>query len=120
MCFKLLLFLLFLGGCSEIVQHETLHPKKQKVDLEKIIDPIVPKERSIPKHLIKEPITKELLKPVSVSLSEQTPLKEILIALAKQANVDLQLDPKIDTKVVYAAKTSHSLKLLKTSAKWGN
>lgn len=41
---------------------------------------------------------------VTVTISESTPLKEVLIELAREARVDLELDPAIEGGVIFSAR----------------
>jgi len=49
---------------------------------------------------------------VSVNISEGTSLKPIIIELVRQADIDLQLDPKIDAKIVFSAKDSPFIRVI--------
>lgn len=51
----------------------------------------------------KQPLPPVFLKKISLSLSENLSLKQMLPELAKQVGVDLQLDPKVDEKLVFYA-----------------
>ncbi|MCX7338289.1 MAG: hypothetical protein NTX76_03270 [Alphaproteobacteria bacterium] len=56
------------------------------------------------KKIPSEPdLPQSFLQPVSVSISENAPLKSIFIELARQANVDLQLDPNINNAIIFSA-----------------
>lgn len=95
-----------LGGCSGyITEKNAVHPQKTKEEMLEILKPSAPNPPSGKK--IKAPkkkvYPKAFLKPVSLRMGEKTPLKQVLITLAEQAGVDIQLDPDIDARIVYTA-----------------
>ncbi|MFX9649764.1 hypothetical protein ABTO89_19190, partial [Acinetobacter baumannii] len=48
--------------------------------------------------------TEAMKRPVSLSLTEALPIKDALFELSRQSGVDLQLDPKIESKLTLSAK----------------
>ena len=94
-----ILSLFLLSGCSDFVDHQSLHPKKNKMELKEIVQPVANSAeykraqtfKPYKKKVEPENIPKSLLKRVSVAITEQTPIKEILTALADQAGAELQL-----------------------------
>ena len=99
---------IFLSSCSDVLRRDSFHPHKDVREIKKMVEPIdqqphfyAPSKRQ---QKQKEVISKKLLKPVTVSLSGKTPLKDMLFSLAEQAGVELQLDPSIvDIEVIYTA-----------------
>lgn len=52
----------------------------------------------------KQIIAKEFYTLVSISLTEQVPIKSLLVQIAKQANVNINLDPSVSGGIIYTAK----------------
>lgn len=104
-----LFFLVFLlTGCREIVNHQPLMPAINKDEAKKLVQPF-DKANKIPSQRVTEkpqeiPIPKTMQQKVSVSISEGISLKKVLIELARQANIDLQLDTSIDAKIIFTAQ----------------
>ncbi len=96
-----------LVGCREIANRTEINPKITPEDLKKITstpDPIAPKPKKSPtnqENVPKYPSNFYTL--VSISVTENIPLKPILTELSRQAGVDLQLDREIDTHVFFQA-----------------
>lgn len=63
---------------------------------------------------------KSMYKLVSVSVSEGIPLKNVFIELARQANVDLQLDPSIDAKIIFTAQDRPFIEIIKAMCEMAN
>jgi general secretion pathway protein D len=59
------------------------------------------------------PIPFVMKKRVSVTITEEVPLKDAFIELARQAEVDLQLDPKIVERVVFVASKRPFVEVIK-------
>jgi len=57
---------------------------------------------------------------VSVSVSEGIPLKSIFIELARQANVDLQLDPAIDAKIIFTSQNRPFIDIIRAMCEMAN
>ncbi len=103
---NLIFCLISLAGCRNLVEREPLAPDMNRQTMQKLMQPVQttppPCASADPKKKVEiQPI---FLQSVSVCLSENTPLKPVLIELARQAHIDLQLDPKIDAKIVFSAK----------------
>lgn len=111
----------FLSACSDLLRKETLHQPLDKRELKNIVKPIVEDEKPSvyirPKIKIEKKIPKKLLKPVSVSLNGTTSLKDVFLALADQANIELQLDPAIKGDVIYTAYKKPFYDVVKTICK---
>ncbi|MDP2193238.1 MAG: hypothetical protein Q8K36_01755, partial [Alphaproteobacteria bacterium] len=101
---------LVFSGCSDLVQRSSLHPQQHREGIKDIARPASHPDVSGPTHHQRklkpkeEVIPKVLLKPVSISITEQTPMKEVIITLAEQAGVDLQLSRDVDVSMNYTAK----------------
>ncbi|CAO5676052.1 MAG: Type 3 secretion system secretin [Holosporales bacterium] len=95
-----------LGGCSGyMLEKNAVHPAKTKSEMQEILKPQtpLPSFKKKKKTIAKKTYPKALLKPISLRVGEKTPLKQVLITLAEQAEIDIQLDPDIDARIVYTA-----------------
>ncbi|CAO5680815.1 MAG: Type 3 secretion system secretin [Holosporales bacterium] len=108
-CTIVVIFFTLISGCTDI-RTKSVDVSKKDHPIQEILDPVENTPESPPALPIFTPLKKEkeipksLLKPVSISISEKTPLKQVLIALSEQAKVDLQLDPSIEGAIVYTAQ----------------
>lgn len=124
MRFYLVLFLA-LTACREMANHQPVMPKISKAEAREIAKPATPKEQSfkIPLQKAAETeikIPKQMLKPVSITVTEGIPLKNILIELARQADIDLQLDPNIDERIIFSAKKQPFIEVIKSMCAMAN
>lgn len=62
----------------------------------------------------KENIPKKMQKLVSITIPDGVPLKNIIVELARQAEVDLQLDPNIDERIIFSAKNKPFIEIIKS------
>lgn len=64
---------------------------------------------------VPEPETPELMPNprVSVSTTEDVPLKDVLFQLARQANVEIEIDPRITGGIIFSAKNRTFLDIIK-------
>lgn len=63
---------------------------------------IIPKPKIKPKqHTIKIP--KKFGKKVSLVINESLPIKSVLYEIAKQSKINIQIDPSIDSKIIFIA-----------------
>ena len=120
------LFLLFiLSGCREMGNHQPIMPRFDKEtakDLAKPAENITVPEgntRVAPKK-VPQLIPKAMYTNISVSVSEGIPLKTIFIELARQANVDLQLDPGIDAKIIFTANDRPFIEVVESMCEMAN
>lgn len=89
--------------------HQPLMPKIPKATAKELAKPVGDKvAESVARHQhskkVPSTLPKEMYTLVSVVVSEGISLKEIFIELARQAKVDLQLDPLIDAKIIFSAQ----------------
>lgn len=95
-------------GCQE--RRDIIHPEDISPETRQTLKSAPENYRPIkPKPLVKNPNqepqpTSAMKKKVSLSLTEALPVKDAFLELARQADVDLQLDPRIDEKVTFSAK----------------
>jgi MSHA type pilus biogenesis protein MshL len=117
----ILCFLLSLCACQDMVDRKPIMKEATKADMKTLTTQaeIHPKT-VVESKKIKPPLPKEMLQPVSVNISETLSLKPVLIELARQAGVDLQLDPKIDAKVVFSAKNRPFIEVIEHVCSLGN
>ncbi|MBP9753078.1 MAG: hypothetical protein KBD31_04655 [Proteobacteria bacterium] len=92
---------------------------KETPPLQEILEPIQSPKTPPPSPMptphnkkAEKVIPKALLKPVSISINEKTPLKQVLIALSEQAGINLQMDPLIEGSIVYTAQKSPFYKVI--------
>jgi general secretion pathway protein D len=102
-------------GCRDVAKKDSLSPDLTPQDMKNLVTPLdepAPALRPLKAKNKFDDIPAAFLQPVSVNLSEATPLKPVLIELARQANIDLQLDPKIDKKIVFTAKNKPFIQVI--------
>lgn len=123
MFFFLLFGAFLLTGCREIVHHKPIMPSMDKTAAKKLVQPPSAPLKLISQKLNKNPskaiIPKAMQQKVSISISEGVSLKSILIELARQTNIDLQLDPTIDVKIIFTAKKTPFIEVIKSICEMG-
>lgn len=111
-----LILLLILSGCRELTQREPLLPPLGKKDLKNIISPANNTYANSSVENSEDEVepqpTNAMLQPVSINVCESLPLKHFIVELARQAKVDLQLDPKIDQHIVFSANNTPLIKVI--------
>ena len=98
---------LFLSSCQQMATKESLTSPLTPQDMKVLTTPVAPSEKTKPKSTQQEMLPNlpsAFLQTVSITISESQGLKPIFIELARQAGVDLQLDPTINNKIVFTAK----------------
>ena len=114
--FYTVLCTLALMGCRDLVNREPLAPEISRQEMKDLTRPItpppLPSSLPVPMKKKSDSIPAVFLQPVSVHLSENTPLKPVLVELAHQAHIDLQLDPKINAKIVFSAKQKPFIQII--------
>jgi len=117
-------FFLLLVSCREMVDHQPLMPKINKQEAKNLAQPTDFTVDSLPKKIsrpVKIPkLSKIMYQPVSISVSEGVPLKNIFIELARQADIDLQLDHTIDAKIILTAKKRPFIDVIKSMCEMAN
>ena len=103
------MFVFFMTACDKVVENKYLSSKINDKDVKTLTTP-VENDREIenfPKQKkIKQPeiIIPDVLKQhVSLSLNEKLPIKNVLYEVAKKLNIDFQMDPSIDTRIIFSA-----------------
>lgn len=109
-----LLAMLILCSCRTAHNHsgevlDRIHIQALKKEPQKRNQPIKssPKKRKIP--VIPAPMKKI----VSLSITEEVPLKDALMEFARQAQVDIQLDLKVDRRVVFVASRRPFIEIIR-------
>lgn len=115
---------LMLAGCREMVDHQPLMPKISKQEAKNLVQPtdftVGPLAKKISRSVKIPKLPKMMYQPVSISVSEGVPLKNIFIELARQADVDLQLDHTIDAKIIFTAKKRPFIDVIKSMCEMAN
>lgn len=93
-------------------------PALDKTEAKELVQPLKVSPEAIAQKLsptLDTPkIPKGMQQKVSISISESIPLKSVLVELARQANVDLQLDHSIDAKIIFTAKNTPFIDVVKS------
>lgn len=102
-----------------MANHESVMPKFSKEAAKELAQPALPIEQPerVKTAKVAEPepaIPKKMLQPVSITVTEGISLKNILIELARQADVDLQLDPTIEERIIFSAKKKPFIEVIKS------
>lgn len=121
--FFLLFFLLV--GCREMVNHHSIMPRVDKTEAKELAQPanFAPQTLSTKKSLQQkeEPkLPKIMYQLVSISVSENISLKNVFIELARQAEIDLQLDHTIDAKIIFTAQKRPFIDVIKSMCEMAN
>lgn len=112
---SLVLTSIMLGGCRDLVKREPLAPELTRQEMKEITTPITPLPLMNSTQNVKtkfDTIPPAFQQTVSVNISETAPLKPVLIELARQLNIDLQLDPKIETKIVFSCQNTPFIQVI--------
>ncbi len=86
-------------------------------DMKTLTTPVTsanPSEKNKPTQKPSPTLPSVFFQPVSITVSETQPLKPIFIELARQASIDLQLDPNISSKIVFTAKNQPFIKIIES------
>lgn len=107
-----------------MVNHQPLMPKIDKAEAKKLIQPNnctidLPPKKASPLIKIKT-LPKIMYQPVSISVSEGISLKNVFVELARQADIDLQLDHTIDAKIIFTAKKRPFIEVVSSMCEMAN
>ncbi len=107
-----------LVGCDIANEKKYLSSKVDVKDIKKLTTPI-DEDFEIDKINIQKPKKKQeiiipdsLKQPVSLSLSEKLPIKSVLCEAAKKLNIDFQMDPSIDNRIIFSANNRPFINVL--------
>jgi MSHA type pilus biogenesis protein MshL len=98
---------LMLTGCRELANRTEINKPIRPEDLKTLTTtpaPLPPRLNKAPSETSKKPLyPPNFYKTVSISVTENIPLKPILSELSRQVKIDLQLDRDIQSQVVFQA-----------------
>lgn len=119
---RFLLILIALTSCRHGINHHSEDDALSHKDIQKLTSkiepPITPAKKS-PKAPKKE-LYEGFLKKVSLSITEDLPLKKVLPELTKQVGVNLQLDPKIEDKIYFHAQDERLIDIIEQLCELAN
>lgn len=114
--FRLILLALLVSGCDRIVEQKYLSANVADDSLKQMTDPVKDELEEMPdQNFPKEPefqIPENLKQEVSLSLNENLSVKSVLGETAKKLNIDFQIDPQIDSKVIFQAHQKPFIEVL--------
>ena len=98
---------LLLTACDVLNDKKSLSESISDESVKKLASPIkdeiiFPKPKVKPKYN-KVQIPKKFYKRVSLTINESLPLKSVLYEIAKQLKINIQIDPSINSKVIFMA-----------------
>ena len=96
-----------LTACDILNDKKSLSESISDDSIKKLASPVTD-ERIVPKHKVKHKyntiqIPKKFYKKVSLTINESLPLKSVLYEIAKQLKINIQIDPSIDSKIIFMA-----------------
>ena len=101
MKFLILLFFVFISGCTETILHEKSLPSEE---FEKVITPAKPREKKISSLKNLKNLSPNFYKKVSLEISDEVPLKEAFLGLCKQAHIGCEITAELqDEKISFSA-----------------
>jgi general secretion pathway protein D len=108
-----------------MVNHAPLMPRVDKTEAKELAQPanFEPQILSTKKNLQKKEqpkLPKMMYQLVSISVSENISLKNVFIELARQAEIDLQLDHTIDAKIIFTAQKRPFIDVIKSMCEMAN
>lgn len=99
-------------------------PKVDKTTAKEIVEAPNEAPRKAPLRRIRKVqpqiYPKAMHQKLSISVSENIPLKNVFVELARQAGVDLQLDHKIDAKIIFTAQNRPFIDIIKSMCDMAN
>lgn len=114
---SLFVFTAVLTGCSEFLSRTEINPPMTSEDMKTLtsrpesMGDILPYQKTVSAPL--KPIyPSNFYKKVSINVTEHVPLKQILMEIAKQVKIDLQLDKDIDSHVVFQASNRSFIEII--------
>ncbi|MDR0695459.1 MAG: hypothetical protein LBF56_01645 [Holosporales bacterium] len=107
--------ILFTVGCDKLVEHKYLSSGIKEDSVKKMMSPVTdeavddrPRRKPVEQIVIPE----ELKQEVSLVLNETLPIKSVLHETAKRLNINFQMDPSIDARVIFQAKRRPFIEML--------
>ena len=98
---------ILLTACDLFTKKKSLSENISDDSVKKLASPIqdeviIPKPKIKPKQN-KIKIPKKFEKKVSLVINESLPIKSVLYEIAKQSKINIQIDPSIDSKIIFMA-----------------
>jgi general secretion pathway protein D len=107
--------LIFMSSC-ELTQNYLKHDRENSMEPQDYRDALAPRDTEVEENSQKSnipPLQSYLAKPdsnykpmplVSVSVNQTIPLRDVIYEIAKQADYDVELDPRIRGSIIFSAK----------------
>ena len=103
-----------LTGCDKMVEHKYTSSDLKDDAVKKFMTPIEDEEEVEVKSY-KPPVTpipEELKQVISLNLNDSLPIKSVLYETAKKLNINFQMEPDINAKVIFQAKQRPFIEIL--------
>lgn len=112
----ILLSVLSLASCDKVVEKAYLSKDIDKNSVRSLTEAVDDEEETInvqkyneqPEYIIPQVLKQD----ISLSLNDKIPLKSVLCETAKKLNIDFQIDPNVDTKVIFSAHNRPFIEIL--------
>lgn len=103
----LLSTMLLLTGCDLLTKNKSLSEQVSDESVKKLATPIkdevIIQKPKVKQKEIKIQIPKKFEKKVSLVINESLPLKSVLYEIAKKLNINIQIDPAINSNIIFMA-----------------
>lgn len=108
--------ILLFSSCDKLVEKNYLSKDVDTTSVKSLAEAISDEEEVIPskkRNIQLEYVIPDVLKQnISLTLNDKLPLKSVLCETAKKLNIDFQIDPNIDTKVIFSARNRPFIEVL--------
>ena len=98
---------IIVASCDQMVEKKYLSEKLNDSSIKKMTNPVEDEDSDYTPHakLTNDEIIipEELKQEVSLTLNENLPIKSVLCETAKKLNIDFQIDPEINSRVIFQA-----------------
>ena len=125
--FIVLVLTIFLSACNLLHdQHHDNSVNLQKHDYEQHLTQPQPEifrpetKIIVPPVIIKETLSPAMMKRVSLTVSQELPLKEIFLTLARQADVNIVIDPRVQGGITFFGKDRRFVDIIKDICQMSN
>lgn len=112
----ILLCSLVFSSCDRLVEKNYLSKDVNSSSIKTLTQPVDEEEEIFSakkRETSLEYIIPEILKQnISLSLNDKLPIKSVLCETAKKLNIDFQIDPSLDTKVIFSARNRPFIEVL--------
>ncbi|MDR3031182.1 MAG: secretin N-terminal domain-containing protein, partial [Holosporales bacterium] len=106
---------LIVVGCDKAIERKYLSAGLSESSIKNMTNPIEEEEDNSIQNNTPEPqifIPENLKQNVSLVLNEKLSIKSVLCETAKKLNIDFQIDPKIDSKIIFQARQKPFIEIL--------